>query len=76
MLKSSSIARVGIPPKVVDDSTFLIVEAKLAFIQLRQAFTKAFISHYFDSKYYIRIKTDASGYIIGGNLSQLTVESD
>ena len=50
---------------------FLIPKAKLAFIQLRQAFVKAPIFYYFDPKSLIWIKTDASGYTIGGILSQL-----
>ena len=50
-------------------------EAKLAFSRLRQAFTKAPILHHFDPERYIRIETDASGYTIGGILSQLIPES-
>ena len=50
---------------------FLTLEAKLAFTELRQAFVKAPILHNFDSERYIRIETDASGYAIGGVLSQL-----
>ena len=44
---------------------FLIFGAKLAFIELKQAFYKTPIPYLFDSKHYIRIKTDASGYAIG-----------
>ena len=47
---------------------FLTPEAKLAFLQLRVAFTKASIKasilHHFDPRHYIRIETDASGYTI------------
>ena len=35
-------------------------------------FTKALILQYFDPECHIRIETDASGYTIGGILSQLT----
>ena len=35
-------------------------------------FLKAPILHHFDPKCHIRIETDASGYAIGGVLSQLT----
>ena len=62
-------------PKAPGNSNFLISEAKLAFSRLRQAFTKAPIFHHFDPERYIRIETDASGYAIGGILSQLTPES-
>ena len=39
---------------------------------MRQAFTKAPILRHFDPECHIRIETDASGYAIGGVLSQLT----
>ena len=51
---------------------FLTPRAKLAFTELREAFLKALILHHFDSECHIRIETDASGYAIGGVLSQLT----
>ena len=51
---------------------FLISKAKKAFNRLRQAFTKASILQHFDPECHIQIKTDASGYTIGGVLSQLT----
>ena len=53
-------------------SDFLTLRAKLAFAELRQAFIKAPILHHFDPECYIGIETDASGYAIGGVLSQLT----
>ena len=51
---------------------FLIPKARLAFNKLRKAFTKAPILQHFNPKYYIWIQTDASGYVIGKVLSQLT----
>ena len=39
---------------------------------MRQAFTEAPILRHFDPECHIRIETDASGYAIGGVLSQLT----
>ena len=48
---------------------FLILKARLAFIQLRQPFVKAPILHYFDPENHIWIETDASNYTIGGVLS-------
>ena len=53
-------------------SDFLTPRAKLAFAELRQAFIKAPILYHFDPERHIRIETDASGYAIGGVLSQLT----
>ena len=53
-------------------SNYPIPDAKKAFDQLRQAFTKAPILQHFDSKQYIRVKTDALGHTIGAVLSQLT----
>ena len=58
--------------KAVGPSDFLTPGAKLAFTELRQAFLKAPILHHFDPERHIRIETDASGYAIGGVLSQLT----
>ena len=52
--------------------TFLTSNAKKAFNQLRQAFTKAPILQHFDLECHIRIETDALGYAIGGVWSQLT----
>ena len=53
-------------------SNYLTPNAKRAFEQLRQAFTKAPILQHFDPEQYIWVETDASGYVIGGVLSQLT----
>ena len=64
----------GTPPRVADNSSFLISETKQAFLRLRQAFTKALIRHYFDPERYIRIEIDASGYVSRDILSQLTPE--
>ena len=53
-------------------SNYLTPDAKKAFDQLRQAFTKAPILQHFDLEQYIRVETDAFGHAIGGVLSQLT----
>ena len=50
---------------------FLTPEAKSAFNCLQLTFTEAPILRHFDPKCHIRIETDASGYAIGGVLSQL-----
>ena len=60
--------RIGATEKPI----FLTPGAKEAFNELRQAFTEAPILRYFDPKCHIQIKTDVSGYAIGGVLSQLT----
>ena len=54
---------------------FLTADARQAFTRLRQAFTEAPILSHFDPERHIRIETDASGYAIGGVLSQLTSDS-
>ena len=54
---------------------YLTPDAKRAFTQLRQAFTEAPIPRHFDPECHIRIETDASGYAIGGVLSQLTLDN-
>ena len=53
---------------------FLTPRAKLAFTKLRQAFVKAPILYHFDPECHIWVETDASGYAIGGVLSQLTLD--
>ena len=60
--------------KKVGSLDFLTLGAKLAFTKLRQAFFMAPILHHFDPEHHIRIKTDASGYSIGGVLSQPTLD--
>ena len=69
--KDETVGRL--PSKKSNKTTrYLIPDAKQAFTQLRQAFTKAPVLRYFDPKCHLRIETDASGYAIGGLLSQLT----
>lgn len=53
MLKSTFIANTGTLPKAANNPIFLISKAKLAFWQLKQAFTEAPIFYYFDLKHYI-----------------------
>ena len=65
MLKTTLNAVARAPSKAIDDSTFLTPEAKLAFLWLRQPFTKAPILHHFNLKHYIWIETDAFSYAIG-----------
>ena len=55
-----------------DRPKFLTLNAKTAFNRLRLAFTEAPILWHFDPECHIWIETDASGYAIGGVLSQLT----
>ena len=52
-------------------SKYLTLDIKKAFNLLQHAFTQALIFQYFDSKRYIRIETNVSGYIIGEVFSQL-----
>ena len=88
MLKTSSAAST--PPQkliMVNDEAsnkkssksknpvFLTADARQTFTQLRQAFTKAPILSHFDPERHIWIEIDASGYAIGGVLSQLTFDS-
>ena len=59
--------------KAARGSNYLIPGAKKVFNHLRHAFTQAPILQHFNPQRQIRIKTDASGYAIGGVLSQLTL---
>ena len=56
-------------------TVYLIPDARQAFTKLRKRFTKAPILRDFNSECHIRIETDASGYVIGSVLSQLTNSS-
>ena len=66
--KSGKQTRIGATRK----PTFLTLGAREAFNQLKQVFTKAPTLWHFDLECHIRIEIDASGYAIGGVLSQLT----
>ncbi len=71
-VKTLKFVKATSPGTAPEARPFLIPKAGLAFIRLRQAFTEALILHHFDPERHIRIETDASGYAIGGVLSQLT----
>ena len=55
--------------------SFLTLGARETFNRLRLAFTKALIFQHFDPECLIWIKTDVSGYVIDGVLSQLASET-
>lgn len=69
--KIAKILLLRIAPKA---KLFLTPKARQAFTQLKQAFTEGLILHHFNSKRYIYIRTDTSGYVLGGALSQLTLD--
>ena len=72
--KSKKLPKSGNSPNFDAKNTgpnFLTPEARSAFNRLRLAFTEAPILRHFDPECHIRIETDASGYAIGGVLSQL-----
>ena len=50
-------------------TSYLTPNARQAFTQLKQAFTKALILEHFDLECHIQIEIDASGYAIGDVLS-------
>lgn len=62
MLKATSVTSIK-------KANFLTPKAKLVFIQLWQAFTKALILYHFYPECHIWIKTNTLGYAIGGALS-------
>ena len=65
-----------LPSKNLNRATvYLTPDARQAFTQLRQTFTKAPILWHFDPKCHIRIETNVLGYAIGGVLSQLTFDN-
>ena len=74
--KDETVKKTSLTSKNLNEATgYLTFKARLAFTQLKKAFTKASILQHFDSEYHIRIKTDVSDYAIGGVLSQLTLEN-
>ena len=58
------------------EPNFLTPNAKKTFNYLRLTFIKAPILQHFDPESHIQIETDASGYAIGGVLSQFDLDSD
>ena len=70
--KSSKSRKASGNSKATGEPNFLTPEARSAFKLLRQAFTEAPILRHFDPECHIQTETDASGYAIGGVLSQLT----
>ena len=52
---------------------FLTAKVKKALTKLGQAFVKASILNHFDLEHHIQIKTDVSGYNIGGIFRQQTL---
>ena len=55
--------------------SYLTPDARRAFTQLRQKFTKTPILQHFDLECYIWIETNALSYAIGGVLSQPTLDN-
>ena len=55
--------------------SYLTPKARLAFTQLRKAFTKTSILWHFAQECYIRIETDTSSYAIAGVLTQLILNN-
>lgn len=76
ILRISFISNVKTLPKADDKSSFLILNAKLTFMQLRQVFTQAFSFYHFGPEYYVCIKTDIFDYTIDGILNKLILESE
>ena len=57
--------------KAAKSSDYLTSDAKKTVNHLQHAFIQVLIFQHFDPEQHIRIKTDVSGYAIGGVLSQL-----
>ena len=62
------------PVRKAEEPSFLTLDARQAFTQLRQAFIKTTILRYFNPKRHIRIETDAFGYVIYDVFSWMTLE--
>ncbi len=55
--------------------TFLTIDTRRAFTELRQAFIEAPILNQFDPECHIQIEIDALGYAISRIFSQLTLDN-
>ena len=74
--KDETVKRLLLTSKNLNGAMgYLTAKARLAFIQLRKAFTKASIFQHFDLECHIWIEIDMSGYAIVGVLSQLTLDN-
>lgn len=60
---------------LVSRSGFLTHKTKITFVQLRKAFIKDLILHYFEPDWYIWIETNTFRYAIGGVFSSLTLKT-
>ena len=73
--EDETVKKLLLTSKNLNRSTdYLTPKAKLAFIQLKKAFTEAWILQHFDLESHIQIETDAPSYAIGRVLSQLTLD--
>lgn len=54
---------------------YFISRARLAFVELKQAFSTVPILHHFDPKYHIQIKINRLGYTIGVILRRLNSDN-
>ena len=76
-IKNSSRKSIRMPNiGAIREPNFLTPDAKKTFNHLWLAFIKAPILQHFDLESHIRIEINASGYTIGGVLSQLNLNSD
>lgn len=78
MLKTSTNqlqSRIPNNNRATNEPKFLNSKVRETFDHLKQAFIKASILHHFDLKRHIWIKINASGYAIGGILSQLALDN-
>ena len=74
--KDETIEKSPLTSKNSNGATgYLTPKARLAFTQLKKAFTKVPVFWHFNPKCCIQIKTDAWGYAIGGVLNQLTLDN-
>ena len=74
--KNKIVKKLPLISKNLNRATgYLTLKARLAFTQLKKAFTKAAILYHFDLECHIQIETYASGYAIGGVPSQLALDN-
>lgn len=69
MVRSDFLAKSQLLAELSSEPSFLNSRARLIFVKLRQAYIKALIFYYFDSKSYIQVETDALDYAIDRVLS-------
>lgn len=73
IVKLAKFKKSNLAKAISSRPDFLIPKAKKSFMYIQKASIKILVCRHFDLESYIRLKTDALGYIIDGIFSQITL---